>query len=266
MNKNSDPVNENDLHAYVDGFLDPDRRAEVEAWLGENPDAAAMVADWADQSEGIRGLFSDYRQDRPGDAALLSAKAGALSTPATSPRRVYWQTAAAIVLFVGGTVVGQVAPPLMVDRGAPPAPSATASLPEQAKSAFLIYASDVRHPVEVGASEQAHLASWLGKRLDYPLDVPDLSGIGFNLVGGRLVPVSGKPGALFMYEDDTGQRVTVLVGRNDQNRTTSFRFASDDGVETFYWIDGPIGYAVSGEISRERLQLIANECYRQFPS
>ncbi len=80
------------------------------------------------------------------------------------------------------------------------------------------------------------------------------------------MPVGGKAGAFFLYEDETGKRLSVIVGRNPDNRDTSFRFASSDGVETFYWIDKDLGYAVSGEISRDRLRQVAEECYRQFPS
>ncbi len=133
-------------------------------------------------------------------------------------------------------------------------------------SAYLIYASEVRHPVEVGAGEQQHLATWLGKRLGYPFTIPDLSKIGYDLVGGRLIPVSGKPGAMLMYQDKTGRRVTVLIGHNEENRTTSFRMASADGIETFYWIDNELGYAVSAELTRDEVQAIAEECYRQFPT
>jgi anti-sigma factor RsiW len=71
---------------------------------------------------------------------------------------------------------------------------------------------------------------------------------------------------MFMYENQGGKRLTVLVGRNENNRTTSFRFASADKVETFYWIDGELGYAVTGEISRDMLRQVAEECYKQFPS
>lgn len=71
---------------------------------------------------------------------------------------------------------------------------------------------------------------------------------------------------MLMYEDDSGKRLTVLLGRNPDNAETSFRFASTGSLETFYWIDGEIGYAVTGEITRTRLQEIAEECYRQFES
>ena len=69
-----------------------------------------------------------------------------------------------------------------------------------------------------------------------------------------------------MLREQGGERLTVIVGRNKENRTTSFRFASASDVETFYWIDGELGYAVTGEISRDMLRRVAEECYRQFPS
>lgn len=264
--RESRPVTEADLHALADNLLAEERRAEVEAWLADNPEAAGMVADWRSQNEGMRNLFAGYARQTPADAGLLGDRR---RKPAQARQKRYMpvlmRTAAAAAVLACGVVIGQAVPPLL-PRSLPAPTVARAPLPEEAHSAFLIYASEMRHPVEVAAAEEAHLAAWLGKRLDYPLEIPDLTGIGFNLVGGRLVPVGGKPGALFMYEDATGQRVTVLVGRNAENRSTSFRFASLDGVETFYWIDGPIGYAVTGEIARERLQAVADECYRQFPT
>lgn len=263
MTDKNTPVSEDDLHAYVDGFLDPDRRRAVEAWLGANPDAAAMVADWQRQNADIRGLFAGRAEALADDAAIVS-KASAVAERGSAPGLSrFWQAAAAVALFIGGAAAGQLAAPWFSDEPRPALQTA-AALPDQSHSAFLIYASDIRHPVEVGADEQQHLAAWLGKRLDTPLRIPDLTTVGMKLVGGRLVPVSGKAGALLMYEDEAGERVTVLLGRNEENRETSFRYASDAGLETFYWIDGPIGYAVTGEISRERLQQVADECYRQF--
>jgi anti-sigma factor RsiW len=139
-----------------------------------------------------------------------------------------------------------------------------ASLHDEANSAFLIYASEVRHPVEVRADEKDHLVTWLGKRLGHKFSAPDLSSLGFSLVGGRLVPVNGKAGALLMYEEASGKRLTVLVGQSEQDAITSFRFAADGPVETFYWIDDNLSYAVTGEIPRDVLRRIADICYQQF--
>lgn len=260
MNETNPTVTEADLHAYADGQLPEAARPRVEAYLAENPDEAAMVAGWRTQNAGIKSLFAGYEKSRDTDLQLV--------TPAehASPWKMCSAlAAAAVALFVLGAVSDRFIPPLFERPPLQLAESET--LPKQAETAFLVYASEVRHPVEVFANEEAHLATWLGKRLAIPdLKVPDLKSLGFHLVGGRLLPVDGRPGAMFMYEDQGGERLTVIVGRNKENRTTSFRFASAKDVETFYWIDGELGYAVTGEISRDMLRKVAEECYRQFPS
>ncbi|HEV7323055.1 MAG TPA: anti-sigma factor [Ensifer sp.] len=270
MTDDHNTVSEDDLHAYVDGFLTPRERVRIELWLEQNPARAEEVKAWRAQAVELRTLFSSYAHSDAGDRALLSAsrsndgphEGSGKNTRSTAA--IARAIAAGLALFVAGGLTGLYAPSLLSqDRDIRPIATAD-SLPRQAQSAFLVYASEVRHAVEVGADEQTHLANWLGKRLDHPLTIPDLSTLGFSLVGGRLLPVNGKAGAMFMYEDGTGRRLTVLLGRNDDNRETSFRIDESDGVETFYWIDGPLGYAVTGEVPRALLQQVADECYRQF--
>ncbi|WP_104663158.1 anti-sigma factor family protein [Ensifer adhaerens] len=270
MTDDFNTVSDDDLNAYVDGVLSPEQRARIEKWLERNPARAEEVRQWQAQAVELRAHFAGYARSDVRDRALLSRAAqGDNAQPA--PDRVaphlgrrMRAIAAGLALFAAGTLTGLYAPALLTaDTEIRPIAVAD-SLPRQAQSAFLVYASEVRHAVEVGADEQSHLATWLGKRLDHPLSIPDLSSLGFSLVGGRLLPVNGRAGAMFMYEDGTGQRLTVLLGRNDDNRETSFRIDSANGVETFYWIDGPIGYAVTGEVPRELLQQVADECYRQF--
>ena len=254
----SRPVSETDLHAYADGFLDEAGRLRVENHLAQNPEAAQMVADWQAQNDGLRSAFASYAAPRPSDRRLVAA-----GRASAAPRRLA-MAAAAVLFFALGGLAGHFGPALFDKTSVM---TAMEALPHEARNAYLIYASEVRHPVEVFADQEAHLATWLGKRLAITdLKVPSLQSAGFKLVGGRLLPVADKPGAMFMYENDAGRRITVLVGRNGENRTTSFRFASANGVETFYWIDGDLGYAVTGDIPRDLLQQIAEECYRQFPT
>lgn len=260
MTEEFDTVSEDELHAYVDGHLSQPERGRIETWLERHPARAEEVREWQAQATALRQHFAPYARGDEGDRALISARRTAGKTPSLSPLR---RIAAGLLIFAAGALAGAYAPGFIAPEPRL-ADSAAEALPQQAQSAFLIYASEVRHPVEVGADQQAHLANWLGKRLDYALTIPDLSALGFSLVGGRLVPVDGKAGAMLMYEDATGERLTVLLGRNAENRETSFRVASRGGVETFYWIDGEIGYAVTGEVPRDLLQKIADECYRQF--
>ncbi|MDO1584438.1 anti-sigma factor family protein [Rhizobium oryzicola] len=249
---------EDELHAFSDGQLTPDRQETVAAWLADNPEDAARVSAWQAQGSAIRTLFAPYERRGAGDGRLLKPV-----RHSTFGRRLALAAAAAL-LFVAGVGTGTLLPV----SGAQKQPVlASTDLPDEAHAAYLIYASEVRHPVEVAATEEAHLATWLGKRLSRTnLKVPNLGSLGFHLVGGRLVPVDGQAGALFMYEDQNGQRLTMLVGRNGESRETSFRFAAVGKVETFYWIDNGFGYAVTGEVPRELLRKVAEECYRQFPA
>lgn len=252
------PVSEAELHAYADGLLDEAGRKRVEAHLAESPETARMIADWQAQNAGLRTAFAGYATSYPTDLQLIESA----GKPRTS--RGFALTAAAMLIFALGGLAGHFGP-AFIEKPTPQ--TAIEALPHEARNAYLIYASEVRHPVEVFADEEAHLAAWLGKRLSIAdMKVPNLQALGFRLVGGRLLPVAEKPGAMFMYENEAGRRITVLIGRNEDNRETSFRFASADNVETFYWIDGALGYAVTGDIPRDLLQQIAEECYRQFPT
>ncbi|MFS8045732.1 anti-sigma factor family protein [Rhizobium sp. BR 314] len=267
MNEHKPIVTEADLHAFADGLLPPEKHEELEMWLTENPEDAAAITAWRTQNDEIRAMFAPYAVWKDSDTNLISRIRSTPSAQALPPQRSrrLMMLAASLTLFIAGAATGHFGPDLLAPRELQL--TSIEALPQQARSAFIVYASDVRHPVEVGADQEAHLATWLGKRMNVAgLKVPSLQKLGFQLVGGRLLPINGTPGALFMYENASGQRLTVLLGRNSGNTTTSFRFASDNAVETFYWIDGNLGYAVTGEISRDMLRQVADECYRQFSS
>ncbi len=247
------PVTENDLNAYADGQMAADDAARVEAWLAAHPEDAARVAAWQSQNAAIRDMFAPYGRTHPDDTARLK-------TPSRQPliNRAPMRAAAAVVLFALGTATGLALPSLLGS------PATATPIFEQASDAYMIYAREVRHPVEVWAGEKDHLVAWLGKRLGEKIVAPDLASAGYTLVGGRLVPVDGVAGALLMYEDKSGKRLTLLLGRTARKTETAFQFASNGAVETLYWMDNGLAYAVSGEVSREALRAVADLCYRQF--
>src|ERR1700724_4436404 len=58
-------ISEDELHAYVDGELPPDRRGAVEAWLASHADDAARVAAWRAQAEIIRKRYGGVANEVP---------------------------------------------------------------------------------------------------------------------------------------------------------------------------------------------------------
>src|SRR5262249_45771313 len=141
----------------------------------------------------------------------------------------------------------------------------TSAWARRAAIAHVVYSPEVRHPVEVGADQEAHLVAWLSKRLGTPLKVPGLGSLGYTLVGGRLLPGERGPVAQFMYQDGKGQRLTLSVRANpDESRETAFRFAQASSIGVFYWLDYKLGYALSGEIEKGELLRVANAIYKQL--
>src|ERR1700693_6217016 len=51
------PVSEEELHAYVDGELAPDRKAAVEAWLANHPEDMTRVNAWHSLADAIRTRY-----------------------------------------------------------------------------------------------------------------------------------------------------------------------------------------------------------------
>jgi len=172
--------------------------------------------------------------------------------------------AKAATIFAGGIAVGVLAP-MVQNLVAPPSVAAT-QLPLRAARAHLVYASEVRHPVEVDATQQEHLVKWLSKRLGVDLKVPVLAKEGFELLGGRLLPGNeGQAVAQFMYQEPSGKRLTLYVTPPHKgDKVTAFRFAQEGPVSVFYWIDQDCGYALSGEVDKPTLAKVATAVYRQI--
>jgi len=244
-------ISEHDLHALLDGQLAEERRAAVERWLQTHPEDAARLAGWRRQNAAIEAAFG----------AVANEPVPERLRPRSYRPRIgrLAAVAASIALFIAGALAGWIGHGRMGEERA-----MDLRLADRAIAAHRVYAVEVRHPVEVAASDEEHLVRWLSKRLDYDLRVPDLSRAGYRLMGGRLLASEAGPAAQFMYEDRGGRRITVYCSRVSQRRETAFRFEQSGAIGAFYWIDGEIGYAIIGEAPRPALQDLARLVYDQL--
>ena len=253
MSEPKQTVSEDELQAYADGQLAPSRHEEVAAWLASHPAEAGRVEDWRRQNAALHALFDPVLEE---PVLQLLAR----------PQPAFWKMQpllryAAVVawLAIGGTL-GWFVHSVQDAR-----PAAAMAFVRQAAVAHVVYTPEVRHPVEVGAEQEAHLSAWLSKRLGVSVRAPHLSETGYELVGGRLLPGSSGPAAQFMYQDGRGQRLTLYLRTDgDGSQETAFRYARENNIGVFYWIDGSLGYALSGDLDKPELLKVAQAVYHQL--
>lgn len=248
------PITQADLQAYTDGQLSPQRQQEVEEYLQQNPQAAARVEDYRRINDSIHACF---------DPVLAEPLPAQLEVKPRTGFAGLWRVAASLAWLVIGGVLGWQFHPAMVAMNR--ADSLTADLAKPAAFAHVVYTPEVRHPVEVRGDEQQHLVKWLSKRLHTNLKIPDLRQHGFELVGGRLLPSTDRMAAQFMYQRADGVRVTLYNRRGVwHNKQTSFQYTRQDNTAVFYWIDGPLGFALVGDLSKRELLKLSESVYQQL--
>lgn len=258
LSGSSASVTEQEVHAFVDGQLSPERAAEVALAVSQDPDLVQRVNTYREQNAALRTLMAPLL-DEPVPVRLTR-----FATPsARFGLRNPWPLAAAASLLLGvalGGALGWYSRGESIVRGGNPI-----SFQSQAALIHSVYSKEARHPVEVWAAEEEHLVAWLSKRVNEPLKAPKLAEFGFNLVGGRLVATHRQPTAMFMYQNAENQRLTLTVRRDvEDHRDTAFRFSAENNVAVFYWIDRDCGYALSGEIEKGQLLTIARSVYGQL--
>ena len=252
-------ISEAELHAYADGRLDERRAAEVSAWLAARPEEAERVATWKRIAEELK-LAYDPVLSEPVPERLVSAARGR--------RKWFSRTFALAAAWLAiGIALGAIAGwQLHASRGPAGSSSEAASMAHRTAVAHVVYSPEVRHPVEVGADQEEHLVAWLSKRLGVKVKAPRLDEIGMSLVGGRLLPGEVGPVAQFMYQNGRGRRMTLYVrAEPSPHRETAFRYARENNVGVFYWVDKTSSYAIaSGDLNRDEMLAIATMVYKQL--
>ncbi|HIC80572.1 MAG TPA: anti-sigma factor [Kiloniellaceae bacterium] len=254
MTDNRQSVTTEDLHAYADGRLPPERAEAVEAYLSEQPERAAEVEDYRRINRALGEAFEGIL-DEPlpaAQVALVQHRPRRLAVPLMA-------AAAGLLLGIGLTWSAQT-----VGFGAP---AALGQLAATSAAAYGVYAPEIRHPVEVGAAEAGHLSAWLSNRMGMSFRIPRLGDLGFDLVGGRLMIGDHSPAALLMYENAEGRRLVLYV-RNDLTQQGAsapiYTRARDTGVVS--WISGETGYGLAGGFSEGELLPAARLVQAQLSS
>jgi anti-sigma factor RsiW len=250
------PIPEDDLHAYVDGQLPPERRKAVARRLQEQSRAAEDVAAYAAQREALRAAFTSIADEPvPPRLHLESLVASRLAE-----RRTVWRAAAAVLLaFLVGGAGGWA---LHTRFGGEP--SDLSLLAQDAIANHVVYTADRKRPTELGAEQRDDLARWVSNRLGRPVAPPDMSSAGFRYMGGRLAATPQGPAGQFMYQNADGARLTVFVLPLRDAPDTSMHAVDVGAMDGCAWIDKGVGYTVVAPLPAAELHRLAEGVRRQL--
>ncbi len=249
------PIGEDELHAYVDGQLAPDRQPAVLRYLQEHPDVARRVAAYREQRAALRAAFDPVA----GEPVPASLNLESLIQRRLAQRWVPWRAAAAALLAFGLGGAGG----WLLHGGVAPTTSMTL-LAQEAVANHIVYTADRRRPTELGAEQRDDLARWVSNRLNHTVAPPDLSAAGYRYMGGRLAATPDGPAGLFMYDDGHGLRLTVFVLPMSAATSRPIQHVDFAQVDGCAWIDKGIGYTVVGKLPPTELRRLAEQVRAQF--
>lgn len=228
-------INEEMLSAYLDGELGRDDAARLEDILAKDMElqgqlAALIEADQSAQeayaaqlSEPVpEALISVIEAAPLGQVAAASQDAKPMPGPApisppepanipAPPATSGWAIAAAVsgALLIGG------AGGLYFGSAPTSQPAEVAAWIEDIADYHGVYAQQVRHLVEVPASEADHIETWLTATLGATVTIPDLESEGLTFQGARLLVAAGRPVAQLLYTDAQGAVVALCQIQSD---------------------------------------------------
>ena len=255
MTATSGPVQEDELHARIDGRLPAERAEAVDAYLAAHPELRERWSQYAEQRHALRAAFAQT-------GGQIPARLRVAHLLAEQRRRGYSQlarVAATVGFLILGGIGGWTARDVFSALTSSSSVALASALFDDAIAAYRTFSVETRHPVEVGAGEEAHLMQWLSKRLGHQLIAPDLTALGFRLIGGRLLPAATEPAALLIYEDGKGARMSCYYISADVDEETAFKYRDQNGISAFYWAED--GLAANAD--RDLLLKVAEIVYQQ---
>jgi anti-sigma factor RsiW len=236
------------IAAYSDGELDLVRSLEVEEHLRSCDSCAAA-------HENLRALKQAAQSAYfPEPAGLRESVLAAVRATDPIPRNVVVRRAPRFWIATGlalaaGVVLGFFAGQIRVRDAS-----------EQTLLAALTD-SHVRsligtHLTDVISSDQHTVRPWFERKLDFAPPVPDLSGQGFPLVGGRVEYIDGRAVAALVYERRK-HFINLFVFPAAAGNQAAKEEKSQRGYNIVSWRAAGMNYWAVSEIAEDDLQKFA---------
>lgn len=267
MPESKQMLNDEDIHAYVDGELDTERDAAVAAAIAADSERATQAQAYQTQNAGLRALYDRYLEE-PVPGRLLRALQEPLgggnsaNSPLASKNR--WghtlvRVAAVLVIFCLGAAAGVGGYEAFLSR-----PNLFQPVIKQAVLAHKMMEAEKPEPKKlVNDAGDIIDGGRLSAGFEVPLRVPSSAVVDhLRPVSFRNIAGTSGPTAQIMYEDEKGRNVSLFIRPHTATTGIPFESAQSEGYEAIYWIDGPLVYVlVGGGVDVETLARLARAVY-----
>jgi len=259
MNARARPTEE-ELHAYLDGELEEDRRPMVESYLRDHPKEAQRLRAYRADGEAIARIFSRTGKiavPRP-DSIAVPRSDSAVPRPDSHVSRWHrqWVRAAAMALIVAGTVVAGMAWPWRHQAGEVP----WSRFGAEALAAHMSL-SDANSPPAVAAS-LPEIAQFFSAALKRRVRMREPADADYRLVGSRFATGPNGRVVQLAFLGTESTLVTMYFQPWPGRKDAPFRpVASQSNLITVAWIDEELGCAATATLTADELERVARALY-----
>ena len=112
------------------------------------------------------------------------------------------------------------------------------------------------HLIDVPSSDRHTVKPWFQGKLDFSPPVPDLSELGWTLIGGRLDYVDGRPVAVLVYQRRM-HNINVFLWPNHGSADDTIRQEDAQGYQILHWNGAETTYWVVSDLNNAELLELA---------
>jgi anti-sigma factor RsiW len=234
------------LHAYLDDELDLVRSMDLEDHLAECADCSQQVASYRALRESVQRADLRYRAPEEFRSRII-AKLKQSERPKKDGPAILQRVPVSSWIWAGAAAAVLVVTVVLLFNG---------FRPNERELTRSIVADHVRslmatHLTDVLTSDQHTVKPWFTGKLDFSPQVRDLSGDGFELVGGRLEYLDGHNAAAIVYQ----RRKHVInvftwpsSGSDEEPHPTGHQ-----GFNLIEWKQGGMYYCAISDLNRQEL-------------
>jgi anti-sigma factor RsiW len=244
-------VSDEDLSSYLDGGLEPLRRAQVEAAIRADPHLARTVAAYRAQEEDLREMAAAVLEE-PVPEHLLNVVRRARRPSWRPPLRQIMQLAAALLV---GVALGW----LLQTSLQPRDDNLLEPFIRQAVLSHELF--EANEELDTLRESESRLLQEVRSPFQTPIRIPQLLGANYRPVLFRSVEGRVGPGVELAYADAEGALTSLLIRQHSARDDVPVRFREVGGRSVLYWLDGPLLYVLVGVGGEDQLRDMARSVY-----